>query len=593
MTLAVNRQRLAATGLAASGTSALPPRLADGVTLLGAYEGSGYKQPHYLARRKAGNVVQLTELLFLVAEACDGRRTTEQIAALVSERYGKTLTSDNVETLLDKLRPLGVITAPDGASPEVPAPDPLLALRWRISLVGRGAVHAITRPFRWLFHAPVVAAVCVGVLATDWWLFFQHGLAQPIRQTIEDPVTFLLVAALVISSAAFHEIGHATACVYSGGHPGRMGAGIYLAWPAFYTDVTDAYRLPRSGRLRTDLGGIYFNAVFVLAVVATFAGTGFEPLLLVAFLLQVEIVQQLLPFLRLDGYYVLADIAGVPDLFRRIPAVLRSVNPLRKADRRVTELKLWVRALVIAWTVIVVPLLLVNLVLAIVFAPRILATAWHSGARLIYAFEHASGALKAADALQLAFLTLPVIGLALTFVRLGRRSSAAAWRWSSGRPARRGLVAGAGFAALLAIAMAWWPDGRMTPLRPGERGTLTDQVRSLENVGVGHPLLMNPQQAGTQPLPKVGDATKTSPGQPQPAPSASASPSASATPSSTPTTAAGTTGTTQPVSPQPSSANPDSASPESASPSPTSPQPSDSGTPSSPPASESPSPSPT
>ena len=34
-----------------------------------------------------------------------------------------------------------------------------------------------------------------------------------------------------------------------------MGAGLYLVWPAFYTDVTDSYRLGRAGRLRTDLGG--------------------------------------------------------------------------------------------------------------------------------------------------------------------------------------------------------------------------------------------------------------------------------------------------------------------------------------------------
>ena len=40
-----------------------------------------------------------------------------------------------------------------------------------------------------------------------------------------------------------------------------MGAGLYLVWPAFYTDVTDSYRLGRGGRLRTDLGGLYFNAI--------------------------------------------------------------------------------------------------------------------------------------------------------------------------------------------------------------------------------------------------------------------------------------------------------------------------------------------
>jgi putative peptide zinc metalloprotease protein len=52
-----------------------------------------------------------------------------------------------------------------------------------------------------------------------------------------------------------------------------MGAGIYLAFPAFYTDVTDAYRLSKGGRLRTDLGGVYFNALFMLATAPAFFAT--------------------------------------------------------------------------------------------------------------------------------------------------------------------------------------------------------------------------------------------------------------------------------------------------------------------------------
>ena len=59
------------------------------------------------------------------------------------------------------------------------------------------------------------------------------------------PALFLLAFGLVVLSAAFHECGHATACTVGGAEPGRMGAGIYVAWPAFYTDVTDAYRLDR------------------------------------------------------------------------------------------------------------------------------------------------------------------------------------------------------------------------------------------------------------------------------------------------------------------------------------------------------------
>ena len=51
-----------------------------------------------------------------------------------------------------------------------------------------------------------------------------------------------------------------------------MGAGMYLVWPAFYTDVTDTYRLGRGGRVRTDLGGLYFNAIVAVAMFGRLVG---------------------------------------------------------------------------------------------------------------------------------------------------------------------------------------------------------------------------------------------------------------------------------------------------------------------------------
>ena len=90
-----------------------------------------------------------------------------------------------------------------------------------------------------------------------------------------------------------------------------MGVGIYLVYPAFYTDVSDNYRLGRWGRVRTDLGGFYFNLIFVLGVMALYVATGYEFLLLIVMLINFEIIHQLLPFVRLDGYWVLADITGM------------------------------------------------------------------------------------------------------------------------------------------------------------------------------------------------------------------------------------------------------------------------------------------
>ena len=43
--------------------------------------------------------------------------------------------------------------------------------------------------------------------------------------------------------------------------------------------------------------------------------------------MHIEMAQQLVPAVRLDGYYVLADLAGVPDLFARVGPVLRSLRP--------------------------------------------------------------------------------------------------------------------------------------------------------------------------------------------------------------------------------------------------------------------------
>ena len=57
----------------ASGTVAAP-RLADGVELLGQYQGSGYRRPPSLVRRPDGQVIQMSPLLYRVTCRIDGSR---------------------------------------------------------------------------------------------------------------------------------------------------------------------------------------------------------------------------------------------------------------------------------------------------------------------------------------------------------------------------------------------------------------------------------------------------------------------------------------------------------------------------------------
>src|SRR3984885_9762763 len=108
---------------------AYPPRLADGVELLGELKNSGFTKPPALVRRADGQMIQLSRLLYLVACQIDGTRAPGAIAALVSDDLGRELNADQVSYLIsDKLAPLGVIAGQDTPA-ALPKARPLLALR--------------------------------------------------------------------------------------------------------------------------------------------------------------------------------------------------------------------------------------------------------------------------------------------------------------------------------------------------------------------------------------------------------------------------------------------------------------------------------
>jgi hypothetical protein len=289
-------------------------------------------------------------------------------------------------------------------------------------------------------------------------------------------------------ATAFPEFGHASACRYGGARPGAMGVGLYLVWPALYCDVTDAYRLNRAGRLRTDLGGVYFNAIFALLAGAVFFGTGEEAALLAAVVQHVMMLQQLLPLLRFDGYYVLTDLAGVPDILSRIKPIFRSLVRGREREPRVAELKPWVRVVVTAYLVTLVPALLFLFAWMIMATPRLIATAHDSfGLQLDRIHDAVGLAEVAVGALRMMALLLPIAAVSLSLGRTGRMAGRGLIRWSRGSVPRTAVV-GLGAAALVAAAgYIWWPNGDYEPIRPGERGTIGESLDAMPDAADGRP----------------------------------------------------------------------------------------------------------
>ncbi len=432
------------------------PRLqwgrAPGLDLLGEVQDSGLAQRSYLVRRSDGQVVQLSELLHLVLAELDPARSPAAVASAVSDAFGRRLTAEGLAHLLEtRLQPLGLATRsttqsrptsatsshPVAAQPHpVPAPAPaprarpLLSLSLRGTLMPARWVQQAARALAPLYYPPVVLGAIVCALVIDVGLIRSASLLGALGQTLATPTLLLALYVTLTIGALVHELGHAAACSYGGGKPGSIGFGVYLLFPAFYTDVTDSYRLRRSARIRTDLGGLYFNVWCIIALGALHRFTGEGVFLLALVLMHIEMLQQLVPVVRLDGYYVLSDLAGVPDLFARVGPVLASLRPGAAPDPRVTGLRVRARRIVVGWVLFVVPALVIALGWLVWNLPVIVSqtvTALHSQlAGLRTASTDGDTALVIVGVISLVLLTIPLLGLGVLAVRTiqlaGRRA---------------------------------------------------------------------------------------------------------------------------------------------------------------------------
>ncbi len=415
-------------------------RLTEGTELLGAFQNSGYEVPKYLLSRSDGQVMQLPRLLYRLAGSLDGR-SADRIAAELSAEFGMDVTAQDVSFLVeDRLRPVGIIAPDDqdqpdadrgterrgdatgGAPPTAPVKsDPLLALRYRVGVVPAGMVGRIAGVFRPLFARPVWVTALAAFIGLDVLVLAQGSIVDEatagLLQLIHQPVLVLVILGLGALSGAFHECGHVTACRYGGATPGDMGVGLYLVWPAYYSTVTDSYRLDRVGRLRTDLGGVYFDAIFLAGLAGLYLTTGQPWLLLAIIAMHVETAYQFFPSIRFDGYYILSDLVGVPDLFGYVGPVLTSLVPGRPSHPKVRELRPWARRVIVLWVAVSVPVILLGLTIFLIAAPAVLPVVWQA---LLEYLRTIDTAVRGGDVvttslhvLQLFFLVLPWLGSAL------------------------------------------------------------------------------------------------------------------------------------------------------------------------------------
>jgi putative peptide zinc metalloprotease protein len=129
-------------------------------------------------------------------------------------------------------------------------------------------------------------------------------------------------------STLLHEIGHLSVARHFGAPANRMGVGLWWGlFPAFYADVTSAWLLSRKQRIAVTLAGPFFTLVSMIPIgVGSLAlhGPVGDACFFALVMSGTSFVFNLLPFGRLDGYWVLVDLTGERFLLRNSSDAIRS-----------------------------------------------------------------------------------------------------------------------------------------------------------------------------------------------------------------------------------------------------------------------------
>lgn len=182
---------------------------------------------------------------------------------------------------------------------------------------------------RWVFHprfwlAMGAVSLWALALASRRWDEFTHTFSAYSGLGAAIGIGLSLSIAKVL-----HEMGHALTARHFGCRVPAMGVAFLVMMPVLYTDTNDAWKLD-SRRQRLLIGASGMLAELILAVLATLAWSFLPdgPLRAGAFLLATTTWLATLainasPFMRFDGYFLLADYLGLPNLHHRAFALAR------------------------------------------------------------------------------------------------------------------------------------------------------------------------------------------------------------------------------------------------------------------------------
>jgi putative peptide zinc metalloprotease protein len=272
-----------------------------------------------------------------VAELLDGRRTLDGILTELQQRFpGQAIAADWL------LQLLGRFSAAELLLPAGPAAISRLLRKSRPGLA-RWTMHTLLSPLAvrvplfdpspmlrharglaaGLFHPVTMGLTCVAALIL--LVAVVHALVQQPQQLLLNlsriqGERWLWMIGCYLAVKSLHELGHALACEHWRCQCRELGVMLLFFSPCLYCDTTDSWKLQsRWHRAAIAAAGIYVEMLLasLAALVWLVTRDGLAHSLAANVMLVCSFHTLLIngnPFLKYDGYYILSDLWGVPNL---------------------------------------------------------------------------------------------------------------------------------------------------------------------------------------------------------------------------------------------------------------------------------------
>lgn len=273
---------------------------------------SAFSETKYLATFKDRHFV-VSEPLAQFISIIKKSETFDDAASEWSALKGKEYSANDVKAIYDVYLLPAISSSQEKKGPFL----------WKTEIISKEVVDILQRRFRILFRPVIMAVVLTVTAALEIWFLTQ---GQTISVGNVDILSFSVILASMLAASFFHEIGHASACCYFGEKAQSIGLGLYLNFPVFYTDVSGIWKLPRKKRMVVNFAGIYFQMIFLLPWFVFYFATGNGIAKFMIYMTNLNFVFTLNPFFKFDGYWIMSDLTGIPNLRDKSNWLVRSLK---------------------------------------------------------------------------------------------------------------------------------------------------------------------------------------------------------------------------------------------------------------------------